>query len=349
MPRRPANAPATACSGMALILALAAIALAGGLAFWMQARALAAQREARRAVLLERLHSAAAEAVRAAMLTLREDPDYAVDSPADAWADPQAWTTEDGIALRTVTEDAGRWFDWNNLSLSPSNAAALPRSPRTVLLDLMAACGRHDADARADALADYADADSEGVYEAAFYRLADRPFAPPDRPLWAPDELLDVHDFQPELFLPRPGPAPAGGGWTDGDLASSCVLVPALAPAGGEEGPAPAGRTAPLPVNLNTAPRAVLLGVFGPEREQAVRAIMDLRAVQPLESAGMLAAVDAAAADELGPWVSVSSPYFRISARAALAEASVGVVAWVERRPDGAIRILQWIEPEVAA
>ena len=114
MPRPPAKAPADARSGMALILALAAIALAGGLAFWMQARSLAARREAQRAVLLERLRAAAAEAVRAAMLALREDPDPAVDSPADAWAAPQAWTTGDGIAVRTVTEDAGRWFDWNN-------------------------------------------------------------------------------------------------------------------------------------------------------------------------------------------------------------------------------------------
>ena len=347
MPRPPAKAPADARSGMALILALAAIALAGGLAFWMQARSLAARREAQRAVLLERLRAAAAEAVRAAMLALREDPDPAVDSPADAWAAPQAWTTGDGIAVRTVTEDAGRWFDWNNLSLSPAAAAELPRPPRTVLLDLMAACGRLDADARADALADYTDADSEGVYEAAFYRLAGRPFAPPNRPLWAPDELLDVHDFPPELFLPRPGPA--GGGWTDGDLAASCVLVPAPAPGEGAGKPAPAGRGAPLPVNLNTAGRAVLLGVFGPEREQAVRAIMDLRSVQPLESAGMLAAVDPAAADELGPWVAVSSPFFRISASAALAGASVAVVAWVERLPDGAVRILQWVEPEAAA
>lgn len=347
MPRRPANAPASTRSGMALILALAAIALAGGLAFWMQARSLAAQREAQRAVLLERLRAAASEAVRAAMLALRED-DPSVDSPADAWAEPQSWTTEDGIALRTVTEDAGRWFDWNNLSLSPSNAAALARSPRTVLLDLMAACGRLDGDARTDALADYTDADSEGVYEAAFYRIADRPFAPPNRPLWAPDELLDAHDFPPELFLPRSGAAAAGGGWTDGDLASSCVLVP-VAGLPGEEGASASGRTAPLPVNLNTAGRAVLLGVFGPEREQAVRDLVALRNVQPLESAGMLAAVDPAAADELGPWVAVSCPYFRISARATLPGASVGVVAWVERGEHGSVRILQWVEPEEAA
>ena len=37
-------------SGMALVLALAAVALAGGLAFWMQARSMAAQRAAVREV-----------------------------------------------------------------------------------------------------------------------------------------------------------------------------------------------------------------------------------------------------------------------------------------------------------
>lgn len=324
--RRPANAAAR--SGMALILALAAIALAGGIAFWMQKRSLGALRAADRELKLERLKSAGAEAVRLAMLALREDDDYAVDSEADAWAEPQSWTTEDGIALRTVTEDAGRWFDWNNLAVTND----LSRTPRAVLLDLMSACGRFDADARADALRDYMDADSEGAYESGFYRFADRPFAPPDRILWAPDELLDVHDFPPGLFLPRRDP-PRAGGWTDGDLAASCALVPAVAP-----------RTAPLPVNLNTASRAVLMGVFGPEREAAVSALLALRSVQPLESAAMLAAVDPAAVDELGPWTAVGSPYFRITAQAALAGAAATVTAWVERGADGSVRVLQWIE-----
>jgi type II secretory pathway component PulK len=312
---------------MALILALAAVALAGELAFWMQARSLAALREADRALTLQRLRVASAEAVRLAMRTLQEDPDCEVDSPADAWAEPRSWTTEDGIALRTVTEDAARWFDWNNLAATN----ALSRPARAVLLDLMAACGRMDADARADALADYTDADSEGLYEAAFYRLADRPFSPPDRPLWAPDELLDVHDFPADLFLPRTD-VRRGSGWTDGDLSASCAVVPA-----------PSG-TGVRPVNLNTASRAVLLGVFGPDREPAVRALLALRETQPLESAAMLAAVDPSAVDELQPWTAVNSPYFRIVAHAALPQAAASVTAWVEREPSGRIRILQWIE-----
>lgn len=321
--KRGASAP-SAQSGMALILALAAVALAGGLVFWMQARSMSAQLAAVREVQFERLRLAAAEAVRLAMLTLQEDDDYTVDSLADAWAEPREWTNGDGIALRTVTEDAARWFDWNNLSVSPTNSSS-SRTPRAVLLDLMAACGQPDAEARADALADYTDADSDGAYEAAFYRLADQPFAPPDRPLWAPGELLDVHDFSPGLFLAR-----------DGELAASCALVSA------------AFEGMPRPVNLNTASRTVLLGVFGPDREQAVNALTALRAVQPLESAAMLATVDSAAVSELEPWVAVSSPYFRIRARAALpdASASAGVVAWVERGADGQIRILQWVETE---
>ena len=333
---RSADAP-SAQSGMALVLALAAVALAGGLAFWMQARSMAAQRAALREVQSERLRLAAAEAVRLAMLTLREDDDYAVDSLSDAWAQPCAWTNGDGIALRTVTEDAARWFDWNNLAAGTTNSSPA-RTPRAVLADLMAACGRFDGDARAEALSDYVDADSEGAYETPFYRLADHPFAPPDRPLWAPDELLDVHDFTPALFLSR-GEATRAGGWTDGDLSDSCALVPAPS-AGG-----------PRPVNLNTAGRAVLTGVLGPEREQAVRALMALRAVQPLESAAMLAAVDSSAVAELEPWVAVSSPHFRIRARAALPDgsASSGVVAWVERGAGGEIRILQWLETEGGA
>jgi type II secretory pathway component PulK len=279
------------------------------------------------------LRAAAAEAVRLAMLALQEDDDPSVDSPADAWAEPREWTGADGIALRTVTEDAGRWFDWNNLSLASTNAAEGGRPARSVLADLMAACGREGSEARAEALADYTDADAEGVYEAAFYRLGDRPFAPPDRPLWAPGELLDVHGFTPGLFAPLPDRGNAG------ELTECCALVPA----------APAG--APRPVNLNTAGRAVLLGVFGPGREQAVRELMAMRAVHPLESAAMLAAVDPAAAAELGPWTAVCSRHFRIRALASMpdASASVRVVAWVEREDGGRVRILQWLETEGGA
>lgn len=318
---------------MALILALAAIALAGGLAFWMQARAMGARGAAEREMRLERLRAAAAEAVRHAMLVLQEDDDYAVDSPADDWAVPWEWTDGDGIALRTVTEDAGRWCDWNNLSVVATNAAAEGRAAREVLADLMDACGRPGSEARAEALADYTDADTDGGYEAAFYRLGDHPFAPPNRPLWAPAELLDVHGFPPGLF------APPAEGRNEGALSDCCVVVPAP------------GTGAPRPINLNTADRAVLLGVFGPGREQAVRALMAMRAVQPLASAAMLGAVDPTAVAELGPWTAVSSPHFRIRARASMpdASASVGVVAWVEREAGGRIRILQWLETDGGA
>lgn len=332
MPACPAQAESSR-SGMALILALAAVALAGGLAFWMQARAMAARGAAERDVRLERLRVAAAEAVRHAMLALQEDDDYAVDSLEDDWAAPWEWTNEDGIALRTVTEDTGRWFDWNNLSVSATNAAEDGRAACEVLADLMDVCGRSGSEAGAEALADYTDADSEGAYEEAFYRLGDRPFAPPNRPLWAPDELLDVHGFPPGLFTARVD------GRDEGDLARCCTVVPA------------AGSGVPRPVNLNTVDRAVLLGVFGPARESAVRALLSMRAVHPLESAAMLAAVDAAAAAELGPWITVSSAWFRIRARASMpdASASVGVVAWVEREEGGRIRVLQWLETEGGA
>lgn len=331
MPVRPESASSR--SGMALILTLAALTLVGGLLFWIQARAMSATQGAIHAETEVRLRAASAEAVRAAMLTLQEDADRDVDSLEEDWAQPQEWTTGDGIAVRTYTEDAGRFFDWNNVA-----ATQQPDRPaRTVLLDLMAACGQLDADARVDALTDYVDSDADGVYEDSFYRLADLPFSPPQRPLWAPDELFDIHDFSPEWFVPKAHSTTDDDGGISGDLLTSCVVVPA------------APMASPRPVNLNTANRAVLLGVLGPERESAVRALMAYREVQPLQSAGMLAAVDSSAAAELESWVTVASSCFRIRARAALPGATSTVTAWVQRETDGSLTLLQWMEEESGA
>jgi type II secretory pathway component PulK len=323
MPRGP-----SARSGMALILTLAAIVLAGGLALYLQARAATLARAEQVELVRERLRVAAAEAAREALWVLASDEDLRVDHLGEDWALPLESTQEDGLSTLALVEDAGRYYNWNNLAVS--NRAT--RSPRDILLDLMTFCGDFSPVVRVEALADFVDADEEGAYEAAFTRRQQPPQAPPNRILWAPAELLHVHGFSADLFHPRPRAR------TDdlfgGDLSAATVVVPAVL----EE---------PLPVNINTAGREVLMGLTGLQQEAAVRTVLALRQVQPFESLGMMFMASPELAAALEGSVGTSSAFYRVRARAALGNQHRWVAAWVLRdASSGDIEILQWIEGE---
>lgn len=323
MPRRPA-----ARSGMALILVLAAIVLAGGLALFLQARSSALARAERAEALREELRVAAAEAAREALWILAADENLEVDHLGEEWALPRETTRAEGLSTWAIVEDAGRFFNWNNLSAS--NRAT--RSSRDVLLDLMMFCGDFNSSVRVDALADFVDADGAGTYEADFYRTGAAPFRPPDRELWAPAELLRVHGFSAELFRPRPRTDSAD--LTGGDLSASTALVPLPL-------------NAPLPVNVNTASRDVLMGVSGLQQEDAVRQILALRQVQPFESLATMFTAYPEAAAALEGSVGTASTCFRVRARAAWGGQHRSVMAWVARdSKTGDVRILQWLEEE---
>jgi type II secretory pathway component PulK len=313
---------------MALILTLAAIVLAGGLALFLQARAEAMSRTEQAELTKERLRIAVAEAAREAMWTLASDEDLQVDHLGEDWASPRENTLPDGVSTLAMVEDAGRFFNWNNLSAS--NRAT--RSPSDILSDLMTFCGDFTPAVRVEALEDFVDADEKGTYEADFYRKEDRPFQPPNRALWAPAELRHVHEFSPELFRDRPqaGPDDLFGG----NLAAATVVVPAPL-------------ETPIPVNVNTASRDVLMGLTGLQQDAAVRTVLAMRQVKPFESLAMMFMANPELAAALEGSVGTASTYFRVRARASLAGLHGSVMAWVERDPKtGDIRILQWLENE---
>lgn len=322
MPRRPA-----ARSGMALILTLAAIVLAGGLALFLQARAVALSRTEQSELLRERLRLAAAEAAREALWTLASDEDLQVDHLGEDWASPREVVREDGLSTWALVEDAGRFFNWNNLSVS--NQAT--RKPRDILLDLMTFCGDFSPEVRVDALEDFVDADGEGPYESDFYRTGEKPYQTANRVLWAPAELLRVHGFSAEMFQPRPksGPDDLFGG----DLGASTVVVPAPL-------------EAPIPVNVNTANRDVLMGLAGLQQDAAVRTVLALRQMKPFESLTMMFMANPELAAALEGAVGTSSTYFRVRARASMGDQYSSVMAWVERDKNGDIQILQWVDEE---
>ncbi len=319
--------PRSSRDGLALVLALAAVALLSGLSAWLFAQALSSHRAAARASATARLRSAALQSLHAAMDVHRRD-DPALDAPTDLWAFP-ASATFDGIATRSLTADASAFFPWN---LFAATNAPASRSAADVFCDWMAASGRLASDTLAAAAADFMDPDSAGPYEAPFYARLPRPFAPPDRALDAPASLLLLHGFLPAVSTP-PAATPV---YPADPVAQSAVvpLPPDLSPA----------------VNLNTAPPALLLGLFGIDRDDLVRSLLALRSAAPIASVDALAALDPSLPAALAPLLSVSSSVFRIRATASLGTDALTLSAWVRRAPDGSVSILQyWEEKGVPA
>jgi len=321
MARRPA-----ARSGMALILALAAVVLAGGLALYLQARAATLFRAEQTELRWEQLRLSAAEAAREALWVLAADDDLTVDHLAEDWALPRETNRTDGIVTNAMVEDAGRFLNWNNVGVSGRSG----RSARDMLLDLLMFCNHFDAAVPVEALEDFVDANETGSYEAPFYQTGDAPFRPPNRIMWAPAELLRVHGFKPDLFQPRP-PVRRDDLFS-GDLTTATAVVPLPL----EE---------PLPVNVNTASREVLMALTGLEQDAAVRAVLALRQVRPFGSLVEIFTAYPELAAMLEGTVGTASTVFRVRARAAREGLACSVMAWVERDPDsGDIRILQWVE-----
>ena len=125
--------PWAARTGMALILTLAAIVLAGGLALYLQAQALALARVEQAELLQERLRLAAAEAARDALWTLASDEDLAVDHLGEDWALPHETVQEDGLSTRAVVEvlpsfsETTFWVRLSNPALRHRRAPFLSR------------------------------------------------------------------------------------------------------------------------------------------------------------------------------------------------------------------------------
>ncbi len=312
-------------TGLALILTLATLSMAGGLALLLQARAGRLSRLERAELEIERLRVAAAEAVREALWILASDENLQVDHLGEDWALPRETLREDGISTRAVVEDAGRFHNWNNLSVAGRGS----RTAEDIWLDVLTVCGDRDPVARIEALVDYMDSDDTGAHESFAYRRLDPPYEPPNRILWAPAELLHVHGFSAELLAPRP--REALDDLFGGDLSAVAVVVPA-------------GLDEPIPVNLLTANRHVLLGLAGPQHESVVRELLVLREIDPTSALERLAMARPELAASLVGAASISSRYFRVRARAALGHRHHEVLAWVLRDERGDVQILQWVE-----
>ncbi len=326
-PPEPPNDNTTPRDGMALILVLILLALIAGLVLEIQINARTALRRDERVLLRTRLEQAAADAARAALQRLADDPDLLVDGTNETWAATQEVTDPTGIATRAVTTDENRRFDLNNLAAAVSPSGRRPASE--IVMDLMTLCGDFGPVERVDALTDWVDDNDEGGAETRYYRDQTPPYLPANRPLLTWHELLWIRGFTRELFARHPRSSAADV--YSADLVDCVAVIPAT-------------RTQPIPLNVNTADKDALLGVLGIGRDELARSILNLRAGEPIRSlAPLLSVADPALAEDVRPYLDVKSSLFTVDAQAYAGGQSVRLRVLARRSSQGDVEVLQWV------
>jgi len=326
--RRRADTADTSRDGAVLILTLVVVALLAGLILHAQVTARMSLRASQSMLLKERLRVAAADACRTALRDLACEPGQITIPTNSAWWSSFEWEDPSGISTKVVVADENRYFDLNNLALPPPDGGR--RSAADITADLLTLCGDFTPLAKVDALVDWMDKDEEGRFEQAFYAERAPPYAPPNRPLHDWQEMLFAGEMSRASFAPhamRGGP----GHHFQEDL-GDCVTV------------LPLPRIAPVPVNLNTASRPVLLGVFGLGQDELVDSVVAMRAIRPLESLDAVVALmepgDAAA---LTPYLDVRSHCFRVQARSYAQGQTQTLWVQARRARTGEVEILRWV------
>jgi type II secretory pathway component PulK len=311
---------------MVLILVIILLGLVTALVVQSQLSARAALRSAEHQLRAARLRAALTDAARLALERIADDKTE-WDHPDEPWAQAREISTPDGVSLWIKPVDENAFFDLNNLYME--SASQTMRPAQEIVMDLLTLCSDFTPITRVQALVDWIDPDSEGFREAAFYAEKDPPYEPPNTWLSTRAELPLVEGFSRD-YLRRRGRQDIKNPFEADVL--DCVTV------------IPDRRSSPIPVNVNTAPRAVLLGVAGLEYEQWVQYILVLREEGPLVS---LDSVFAAAPEELEslvrPYLGISSAYFRVEVRGYLEGLSRELFVLARRRSEGDVEVLRWV------
>jgi len=310
--------------GSVLLPVLAVLAAVAGLVLHMQVRASTAMRHAESLAIMTHLRVAAADTAWMMVQQLADAEREEGVHFGQAWAEPLEMTRADGIRVAARMHDEQAGFDVNNLAVELTDAGT--RRPDLVLIDILRACGDEEAVERVRILRgtvttrEFAAGNDDGE------DLQGRV----QRPLLSMGELASVRGWGRDV-LSRPLPGREGQDATD--QIGSVLTV----------GPGTGHRLAP--VNLNTAPREVLLGLLGEERALMVDVLLDLREKTPLPS---LAALRAVVPDHvLGPlseYVDVRSTRFRVEVVAEHRGRQAQLTAWAERDPAGEVHITGWVE-----
>lgn len=313
--------------GGVLIMVLILLALISALVIQAQVTARAALLREQRAVLQARLRQAATGAAFSALRRIADDEDLQVDHTNEPWATPREEADPSGIVTRTTVIDEDRTFDVNNLVLTAPVQGA--RAVSDIVMDILTLCGDFAPVARTDALIDWMDGDNDGYAEADAYAELTPPYAPPNRNLETWGEVLWVRGFDRAYFVPH---ARYSAREVFNANAADCLTV------------LPGQRGAPLPVNINTAPRGVLLGVLGLDAEDAVAAVLVRRTSDPFRSLDpLLFALKPEVADSVRPYLDVRSHVFRVEAQAYAEGESHRLWARARRDTKGNVQVFEWV------
>jgi type II secretory pathway component PulK len=259
------------------------------------------------------------------MHRLAMEPDPATRGTNVAWKVVQDWTDPQGVGIRVRIEDESRRFDLNNLAVTTTGDM---RTPEQVLLDLFVQCGEFSSGDRVRALKDWVDADLEGPREAGFYLAQDRDRLPSNRELTSWEALMHVDGWNEDLFQRRPVRTQRRDLF-DASPADVFTLLPRA-------------RDRIIPVNLNEAPRAVLLGLLGMEQETSVDRILTFREMRHLHSLSMLEGlVPEETLRSVGPYFDVRSSWFSIHIAAYRDGISARSRWLVHRDPQGEVAVVQ--------
>lgn len=314
-------------SGMVLIMVLIVLSLIAALVLEAQVNARTVLRRERAALVRVQIEQAVTDAARQALARLADDEDLTVDWLDEEWAATEEFLDPAGVSVRVSVTDENRCFNLNNLAVPLPARDARPASE--ILMDTLTLCGDFAPVERADALADWVDANTDGFAETPYYAGLKPPYRAANGPLRTWADLLWVRGFS-RAFFNRHDRHSALDTFNADFI--DCLTV------------APTPKTQPMPVNLNTAREEVLLGILGVGQDQLVRAILTLRAQAPIRNIQtMLFAAGADVANTVLPYLSVTSTHFTIEAQAYL-EGRTGHLRVLARRDSsGNVQVLQWV------
>ena len=259
--------------------------------------------------------------------SLADDEDLACDHAGERWAGTKEIRTPAGIGVRVSVTDANRRFDLNNLSVPAGPAAG--RAPADVVLDILTLCGDFAPVERVEALRDWMDPDDQGATDTPYYAKLKPPYRAANAPLESWGDLPHVRHFSRGYFAPHERHA-SSEPYSANPVDSLDVL--------------PGTRTRPVPVNVNTAGREVLLGVLGIESESLAQWILSARAASPLRSSdSILGSLDPERAAAIEPLLDVRSSFFTVDTRAYAQGRSERLHVLARRGSRGDVEVLQWV------
>lgn len=294
--RRPEPAPvAREEEGSILIVVLLLLGILSALAFRVLTTARQDVAYADAVMKAGLLNVAALDSARAAMQLLADDDNLRVDHPGEPWADIPDVVDPAGINRRVRVTDLQQYFDLNNLAAAQ---AGLQLPVDEVLARIMVECNILTPGNQIQALRDWIDSDTTGVYEEFLYAQRTPPYQPAHRILYGMNELLLVDGWTPAMFERE-----VANSWLDfsnGNLIDCVTIIPAP-------------RSGVIPVNVNTAPPDVLQGLFGVGREAAAEFVLARRKVAPIDRFDFLATqIGNETYRQLSPYLDTRSAWFNI-------------------------------------